>query len=79
MSVRQSPRPRRRCNIHHLFPRCPGCEAERRPSGSFPQLVVPVGTAEYLLNAARFYETQGSISASEFVTAISVDLREVAA
>jgi hypothetical protein len=69
----------RRCPLHHLRPRCPGCESERKPEGYFHSLDVPKGSAEWLRNAARFYDAMGPISATEFVEAISVDLREVAA
>ena len=69
---------RRRCPQHHLFPRCPGCDAERKPSGTFPQLEVPPGTAEWLRNAAKWFVTEGDDGAVEFVAWVSVDLREVA-
>lgn len=69
---------RRRCSLHHLFPRCPGCESERHIAGTWQQQAVPKGFAEWLRDAAKFYTALGPISATEFAEAICVDLREVA-
>lgn len=66
------------CPIHHLRPRCPGCEGELKPSATYPSLEVPPGTVEYLMNAARFFDGMGDEGAVEFVAWISVDLREAA-
>lgn len=69
----------RRCALHHLRPRCPACEAElMKPHGDFPQLEVPVGTAEWLRRAARYFASMGDEGAVEFVEWVSVDLREMA-
>jgi hypothetical protein len=68
----------RRCPVHKLRPRCPGCELERKSDGTFPTLEVPKGAAEWLRNAARFYEAMGPMTPTEFAAAISVDLRETA-
>ncbi len=71
--------PRRRCDIHHLYPRCPACELERKPSDTFPALEVPKGAGEWILNAARVFAAMGDEGAVAFALWISVDLREVAA
>lgn len=68
----------RRCAIHHLRPRCPGCEVESKPRPDYPLLDVPRGTAEWLLNAAKEFAAMGDEGAVEFALWISVDLREVA-
>ena len=68
----------RTCVTHHLRPRCPACDSERHVDGFWPMRDVPKGTAEWLRNAARFYDSLGPISATEFAEAIAADLREVA-
>lgn len=69
---------RRRCTKHHLFPRCPGCEAEQHPDGLFPALTVPDGTVEWMRRAARFYASMGDEGAVAFVSWLAVDLHESA-
>jgi hypothetical protein len=66
------------CALHHIRRRCPACDAMSKPDGVFPTLEVPEGTAEWLRDAARFYDEMGSDSAVSFVEWVSVDLREVA-
>lgn len=68
----------RRCPIHKLRPRCPGCEAALKPQDTYPALDVPVGTVEWLRNAAREFSAMGDEGAVAFVVWVSVDLREVA-
>ena len=68
----------RRCSLHHLYPRCPACELERKPRPDYPLLDVPPGTAEWLLNAARSFAAMGDEGAVDFVLWVSVDLRETA-
>jgi hypothetical protein len=64
------------CPVHHLRPRCPGCEVTRVPDGVFPMLEVPRGTAQWLMNAAKDFASMGDEGAVEFVAWISVDLKE---
>lgn len=66
------------CPEHHLRPRCPGCDAARHIDGTWQQQEVPRGFAEWLRDAAKWYDSLGPISATEFAEAISCDLREVA-
>lgn len=68
---------RRRCQLHGLYPRCPACEANiEKPHGEFPIWDCPIGTAEWLRRAAKFYDSMGSDSAVSFVEWVCVDMRE---
>ena len=64
--------------MHHLYPRCPACDIERKAPADFPLLDVPIGTSEWLMNAARSFVAMGDEGAIEFVAWISVDLKETA-
>ena len=68
----------RTCPIHHLRPRCPACEVERKPDGVFPALIVPKGTVEWLREAAKWFVTEGDDGAEAFVAWVAVDLKETA-
>lgn len=64
------------CRIHHLRTRCSACEDLVRSNGFYPVLDVPRGTVEWLMNAARFFDEQGPLTAAEFVRWLAADVRE---
>ena len=66
------------CSTHHLRRRCPGCEHDRKGEGIYPALEVPVGTAEWLRNAALVFADMGDEGAVAFTEWVCVDLRETA-